>query len=38
MKLNFKNLKNIIMPGIVAHTFNLSTGKAEAGGFLWVQS
>jgi major histocompatibility complex class I len=29
-----KNLKTIIVPGVVAHAFNPSTQEVEAGGFL----
>jgi hypothetical protein len=29
-----KNTKKKAMLGVVAHTFNISTGEAEAGGFL----
>jgi hypothetical protein len=29
-----KQNKNLILPGVVAHTFNPSTWEAEAGGFL----
>ena len=32
LKLNFKN--TVFLPGVVAHTFNLSTREAEAGRFL----
>jgi hypothetical protein len=31
------NLKMFIKPGIVVHTYNLSTQETEAGGELWVQ-
>jgi hypothetical protein len=33
-RVGFNILKNIITPGMVAHTFNPSTWEAEAGGFL----
>uniref|UniRef100_A0A8C6I930 Uncharacterized protein n=1 Tax=Mus spicilegus TaxID=10103 RepID=A0A8C6I930_MUSSI len=28
------DLKNVVVPGVVAHAFNPSTREAEAGGFL----